>query len=378
VGGVLSSSKPSENSFNAVRLIAALQVAYIHAIANLHLTPTFGYLWIAQFPGVPIFFALSGYLVFDSLLRLQSVKQFARHRAARIYPALIVNVAIMEIAIFAAGQVSFRGSFQFVRGLAFYLVYVATASMDLANRWVGSGGGVHSFDGTFQIYPSGVLWTLTVEISFYVMMPLFLLTKTRAARTGLTVFLSFLSFAYQKNAGEAIITGDYWPQSVSVIPYFWMFGIGMIFRLWPPPQWAGKFGVPGLLIAFCILADSRALVWFEWKVAPTTSASVQSVLLCLLAVWLGYSPILKSKWLAKNDTSYGLYLYHMLIVTALMNVPQEHRTQWLLLVVIVGGVLIGFLSWHLIELPVMKLVRRNRPSDRTRSDVAERPNQQVN
>ncbi|WP_171258204.1 acyltransferase family protein, partial [Acinetobacter baumannii] len=117
-----------KNSFNALRLLAALQVAYIHAIAHLKLTPTGGYEWIAQVPGVPIFFAISGYLVFDSLLRLDSGVQFIRHRAARIYPALIVNIAIMEIALYAAGQVHFRGSLQFLRGIAFYIIYIATAS----------------------------------------------------------------------------------------------------------------------------------------------------------------------------------------------------------------------------------------------------------
>jgi peptidoglycan/LPS O-acetylase OafA/YrhL len=295
---VQTASKATENSFNAVRLLAALQVAYIHALAHLKLTPTWGYEWIAQFPGVPIFFAISGYLVFDSLLRLQSAELFTRHRAARIYPALFVNIAIMEIAMYAAGQVNFRGSFQFLRGVAFYIVYTATASSELANQWIGSGGGVHSFDGFFQMYSSGVLWTLTVEVSFYAVMPLFLLTKTRATRTGLTIFLSLLSFVYQQRAGAAIVTGDYWPQSVSVIPYFWMFGLGMLFRLWPPPLWSIKPGAAVVLVAFVLVAKWQQMPWFEWKVAPTTWASV--------------------------------------------------------------GTLMGLLSWHLLERPAMNFVRRNR------------------
>ena len=85
-------SKAAENSFNAVRLLAALQVAYMHATAHLKLTPLWGHEWIAQFPGVPIFFAVSGYLVFDSLLRLHSLKRFAVRRAARIYATLTVNL----------------------------------------------------------------------------------------------------------------------------------------------------------------------------------------------------------------------------------------------------------------------------------------------
>ncbi len=80
-------SKAAENSFNAVRLLAALQVAYIHAIAHLKLAPTWGYEWIVQFPGVPIFFAVSGYLVFGSLFRLYLDNRglALRGRTDRIY-----------------------------------------------------------------------------------------------------------------------------------------------------------------------------------------------------------------------------------------------------------------------------------------------------
>lgn len=344
----------AKNSFNALRLLAALQVAYIHAIAHLKLTPTWGYEWIAQVPGVPIFFAISGYLVFDSLLRLDSGVQFIRHRAARIYPALIVNIAIMEIALYAAGQVHFRGSLQFLRGIAFYIIYIATASIELANMWVGGGSGDHSYPGFFQMYPSGVLWTLSVEISFYAFILVLLFTRTRTTRTILTVALSLFSFVYQQHAGAAIVSGDYWPQSVTVIPYFWMFGIGMLFRLWPPPPGAYKLAIPLLTMSIYAVAKHRGLIWFEWKVDPTASASVQTILLCLMVLWIGCSPLLRSRWLGSNDSSYGIYLYHMLIVTALMNVPQAARSDWLLIIVLAGGVAFGLLSWHLVERPAMK------------------------
>ena len=349
--------KAAENSFNAVRLLAALQVAYVHAIAWLKLTPTWGYDWIIQFPGVLIFFAVSGYLVFDSLLRLGSFKQFALHRASRIYPALVVNILILEIALYAAGQIEFTRSLPAIWAFFFFISYVLTASYELASQWVGSGGGTLTFDHhLFQIYPSGVLWTLTVELTFYAFIPLVALVKSRVGQTILIVTASAASFAYQKHLGpdpRLIVV-------ISVIPYFWIFGIGMLVRLWRPPQWTFKIFVPALLIAYVLVAEWRGLDWLEWKTDPVPSASLQTVLLALLALAAGRSPLLKSKWLAKNDASYGTYLYHMLIVTGLMNIPIEQRTQWLFLPVIIGGIAAGLLSWHLIERPAMKYVRRNR------------------
>jgi peptidoglycan/LPS O-acetylase OafA/YrhL len=346
-------SKAAENSFNAVRLLAALQVAYVHAVAHLHLDRGFGMDWIVQFPGVPIFFAVSGYLVFDSLLRLP-LREFVAHRAARIYPALIVNILIIETALYVAGQISFDGTGP-VRNAAYFLSYAATASDGLASLWTGSSGGARTFDGFFKMYPSGVLWTLTVELTFYLAIPLFAIGRSRVIQTLLIIAASATSVAYQKYLGASIVTYDAWPISVFVFPYFWMFGIGMLFRLWLPPAWAIKPAILVLLGVFAALAWTRHLAWFEWKLDPTAVTTIQAVTLCLLALCVGCSPILKSKWLAKNDMSYGLYLYHMLIVTALMNAAPS---RWLLIVALGGGMIAGWLSWHLIERPAMRRARK--------------------
>jgi peptidoglycan/LPS O-acetylase OafA/YrhL len=61
----------------------------------------------------------------------------------------------------------------------------------------------------------------------------------------------------------------------------------------------------------------------------------------------------------------------MLIVTALMNIFPEHRSQWLYLVVLVGGTSMGLLSWHLVERPAMNFVRRNRPLALSRQNSRE-------
>jgi peptidoglycan/LPS O-acetylase OafA/YrhL len=222
-------SKAAENSFNAVRLLAALQVVYVHATAHLRLTPTFGYDWIVQFPGVPIFFAISGYLVFDSLLRLPTSREFFRHRASRIYPALIVNIAILEM-LFALGGGLHLDAVGPVKAFFFELFYMATASDELGFRYAGARA-MRSFDGFFQIYPSGVLWTLTVELTFYAVVPLFLFAKAaKGLAAGLIAAFCIVSIATNDWIDKSLLF------SLSVIPYFWMFGIGMLFRLWLPDR----------------------------------------------------------------------------------------------------------------------------------------------
>lgn len=344
-GGI---TKAAENSFNAVRLLAALQVAYVHAVVWLKITPPWGWEFITQFAGVPIFFAISGYLVFGSLLRLPTARDFFRHRTTRIYPALLVNIVLLE-ALFAVG-----GGIRFdaigpLRAAFFELIYMITASDEIAAQWAGARA-MRSLGGFFQIYPSGVLWTLTVELTFYATIPLFLFARTRkVVASAAIVALGLLSIAANEIAQRFTLI------SLSVIPYFWMFGIGMLFRLWRPPSWLALPGSAVALAGFVLTAWSRQLIWLEWKLDPSISALVEAGLLCLFVLFLGSSSILKSRILAKFDVSYGLYLYHMLIVATLMSlVPSEERSLWLIGVVLVGGIAAGLISWLLVERRAMQ------------------------
>ena len=141
---------------------------------------------------------------------------------------------------------------------------------------------------------------LEVELTFYAAIPLFAIARSRAAQTCLVAAATVTSFVYQRHLGASIATMDNWPMSVFVFPYFWMFGIGMLLRLWPPPAWSIKPGVVALLAALAIVAWSRQLAWSEWKVDPSLSASQQTLLLCLFALWLGESPILKAAYSQKT------------------------------------------------------------------------------
>ncbi|WP_168212955.1 MULTISPECIES: acyltransferase [unclassified Bradyrhizobium] len=340
-----------------MRLLAALQVVYIHATATLGLAPLPGWEVIAQFPGVPIFFAVSGYLVLDSLLRLP-VGDFILHRAARIYPALLLNIAVIEALLYFTGQTDFKraAAYQIAQYFEFYGL---TANEPMGVLAAGIDWEVHTFAGFFKIYPSGVLWTLTVELTFYVAILGLSVTKNRIVMTAIVAAMCQGSFVYQINAGDGLGGMRYWPFSISVIPYFWMFGIGMLFRLWQPPASWWKVGVPVLLLTLFYFANHRHYAWFEWKLAPTRDAVAQTIALCWLAVWIGTSPLLKSRFLASHDASYGIYLWHMLIVTALLNIAPADRSHWLILVVLAGAIAAGAASWWLIERPVLRFSRRS-------------------
>lgn len=244
-----------------------------------------------------------------------------------------------------------------LRAFFFELIYMTTASDELGFRYSGARA-LHSSNGFFQLYPSGVLWTLTVELTFYAVIPLFLFARARKGlAAGLIAVLCIVSILTNSLSDKSLLF------SLSVIPYFWMFGIGMLFRLSFRGLYRWQIAIPSLLSITLLCGFVRGFEFPEWKIHPTAVMMIQTACLCLAALWIGISPILRSSWLARNDMSYGIYLYHMLIVAALLSVTQAERPQWLLLLVIAGAASMGILSWHLVERPAMNFVRRNRSPD---------------
>ena len=145
-----------------LRAVAAATVCLTHAAFSTgHYTDDFaGHLWARFEIGVPIFFALSGFLLFRPWVRLledgtghqPDLRRYAWHRFRRVVPAYWVVV----VAVYALGLVrhepnpSGRGVDGLLRNLTFTQIY----------------GFGHLRVGLTQA------WSLAVEMAFYLVLPL--------------------------------------------------------------------------------------------------------------------------------------------------------------------------------------------------------------
>src|SRR4030088_1254426 len=80
------------NNFDLLRLLAALQVAVVHSLGFLkpgYLASLLGG-GLCRFPGVPIFFVISGILISKSYEQSDSLRVYLRNRCLRIFPGLWV------------------------------------------------------------------------------------------------------------------------------------------------------------------------------------------------------------------------------------------------------------------------------------------------
>jgi peptidoglycan/LPS O-acetylase OafA/YrhL len=165
-GGLESVSKAERvASLTGIRAVAALLVMLTHAAYTTG-KYTHGYVGLVYSRmeiGVPIFFVLSGFLLFGPWIKAAasggmppSVRRYAWHRLRRIMPAYIVTV------------------------LAAYLLYhFRTAGPNPGHTWTGllrnlTLSQIYSDNYLYSYLHQGLtqMWSLAVEVAFYVVLPL--------------------------------------------------------------------------------------------------------------------------------------------------------------------------------------------------------------
>lgn len=162
---ISSDSSGRVASLTGIRAVAAILVVLTHAAYTTG-KYTHGYLGLIYSRmeiGVPIFFVLSGFLLFSPWVRAAaagepapSVRRYAWHRVRRIMPAYVITV------------------------LAAYLVYhFRAAGPNPGHTWIGLFRNltltqIYTDDYLYSYLHQGLtqMWSLAVEAAFYVVLPL--------------------------------------------------------------------------------------------------------------------------------------------------------------------------------------------------------------
>jgi peptidoglycan/LPS O-acetylase OafA/YrhL len=350
-----------KNNFDLIRLLAALQVFQVHAVSALHLpAPSWLGFIINQLPGVPIFFLVSGYLVAMSLLRGQggTASYFAR-RALRIYPALWINIGLIVAALIVTGSLSLHvTSWRFDAWLA--------AALALGNDIYPSFlfGKIVDPNGFYVTFPSGVLWTIPVELGFYVLLPLILLKRQSggvhsgwlillfgAGSLALGVLLQYLKAAQP----EALVTKLL---VVTTPAYLWYFLIGTGCAVyWPRLRtlFEGRLGT------WLIIHFGLALIDWRWLGnnsidfhTMTPILPIRVLTLAGLVFSFAFTFRTMSSRLNGTDISYGIYLYHAPIIWTLVALHrQDDGSLWAM--VLAPTILLALVSWFVIERPALRM-----------------------
>jgi peptidoglycan/LPS O-acetylase OafA/YrhL len=356
-------SAQRQNNFDLIRLLAAAQVVLAHAIGHTDLKsrlPAWGqqvFDALMMFPGVPVFFVISGFLIARSYERNPSdLAGYFWRRGLRIFPALWICLFFTLVTLAAFG---FLGSdFLLSRTFTAWLLgQVSFCQFYNPEHFRGFGIGV----------ANGALWTITVELQFYVFVPI-LHFLTRGARSGtrlaggIMAFLFIVSFAvfcvmdHQVN-GPGGFTGApmlYKLLHVTLIPHLWMFLLGILIhrnfaRLEPWIEGKALYYLSafGLFTALqCAFIEDRTLP-FYLAYLPSR------ILLAFATIACAYSlRPLSQKLLRGTDISYGVYIYHSIVINVVVQLGLMTSMRSVAIVYAVS-VIAALLSWHFVEKPAL-------------------------
>lgn len=221
-----SVTKHSDN-LTFLRLFAALMVIYGHSFPLTGFSSP-GYLMNGvQTIAVKAFFVISGYLVTESWLRDQDFSRFAIKRLLRIVPALLFLVIFTAFIVgpilthLPIGEyLGSGGAFRYLWNALFFPIY------DLP--------GVFP-DNIYPVAVNGSLWTLPVELSMYILLPLaFFLSKGN--RFGIAIFtllFALISIYITKVSGieRIVVYGTDWITALDPAPYFFIGAFYRVFNL---------------------------------------------------------------------------------------------------------------------------------------------------
>jgi peptidoglycan/LPS O-acetylase OafA/YrhL len=342
------------NAFDLIRLLAALQVAVLHAAE--YLRPELLQAWwvkgLVLFPGVPIFFFISGFLISRSYETNSDLRDYAQNRALRIFPALAVCVALNLVAVASTG----------------YFAQVSAGVGDVLLLGIAKSTILQFYNPDFmRAFGDGVLngslWTICVELQFYFLVPILYRLLARADRRQQNLRLLALAIGFLAFNRALDVLRDGYAETVawklfyvSFLPWFYMFLGGVLAQRNLGWLLSRVRRIPLRWLVLGYVAYGLLVVAAGLELGNTLSPLIY-VPLALVVLRGAFSRLTDAADLLKrNDISYGVYIYHMPIVNQLLF--YEYSGLVVLLVALAGSVLAATLSWFLVEKPCLRLKRR--------------------
>ena len=343
VATVLEEANNRPAGFDYMRLLLSLSVIAMHTVVICYGAAADLAMWESPLRPVlrailPMFFALSGFLVAASFLRCRTMVMFFGLRAIRIYPALIVEVMLSAFILGPLLTAYPMADYFTDHRLAVYLLNAL-------------GEPHYELPGLFLDNPNPgqvnrQLWTVPFELGCYLAMAVLALAGAirrhwlaPLAAIGLTVtYYIAREFKYDGAVPQTV-----GPLAGALLIVCFLAGVTIYLYRTRIPLNHG-LGIASGLVG-CALATFGDLNQFlaPWPLAYFT-------------VYLGTLDPRRLGWLKHADISYGLFLYGYPVqqmFASLGGIARNGVANFLLSVI--GTGLFATASWLYIEKPALNL-----------------------
>ncbi len=342
------------NNFDFLRLALALLVVRCHgALVGLELPLVDDRYFLGGRSAVECFFVISGFLIFRSWELSPKLGRYAEKRARRILPAYVFVVLACAMGLCLVSELSARNYFtnpDFFKYVGANLVFLGFLQNSLP--------GV--FTENFVDYVNGPLWTIKIEVMFYVCVPVIAMLATRTHRAGLFALIYILSLAWKLGFEYAYAATE--RNAFEVLA----------------KQLPGQmcFFIAGGALHYYQDAFMRNRHrWFAVSVIILVGhftvglAPVYPAALAVAVIYFAnYFPYL-GNFARFGDFSYGLYIYHYPILQIVAAVGLFAGAPWLAFTTgVTLAMVASYLSWHFLERPMLP-----RSSHYVKSSETEKP-----
>jgi peptidoglycan/LPS O-acetylase OafA/YrhL len=325
--------------FDYMRIVLALSVIFVHAgLISYGTHPPAGkgqwaFLTVPRDCIVPLFFALSGFLVAGSLDRSRTLFGFFGLRVLRIAPALSVEVAIS--ALIVGPWLTTLPTGDYFSDPLFYS-YLQNIVGDIHYR----------LPGVFEQNPiqlvNGQLWTVPYELVCYVTLALVAVVGLFRSKPRM---LGFLALFYGAQVLNTIFHPNQDFQGVTGSTVLGSFVAGLVvYRFRDSVAWSFRlFAVSLASIVVCVYFVQNGVRFIALPAA-------------YMAAYLGMLNPPRLKIISSGDYSYGLYLYGFPVQQTICTLLPGYREWYFNLLFSLPPIIaVAVFSWWVVEKPTLSL-----------------------
>ncbi|WP_160135904.1 acyltransferase family protein [Chryseobacterium sp. c4a] len=317
----------TKNNFDFIRVLLAFIVFVGHLGA---LSASDKLLFLTHSPvevAVFSFFIVSGFLIARSYERSSSLKSYAKKRFNRIVPAYLLVVFLCATLLSLVSTLPFSEYFSNTQ--VYKYIFWNSLFMNFKAPWLPGVFGNQAVNGA--------LWTLKIEMCFYIAVPLMFLLfgKNNKYRTISLIVLYFLSLVY--------------------LNYFEMTGKAALSRQLPGSL---CYFIGGMLLYFhfekfikhknILFIIAIITVWIDliFKIKLFSP-----IMISIIVLYIAYSFNFLNNFGKYGDFTYGIYIFHFPIIRvfATLGLFANYNPYLMSIVCMFVVIGVGIASWHFYE-----------------------------
>jgi peptidoglycan/LPS O-acetylase OafA/YrhL len=333
--------------FEHARIGLSLLILFWHSFAL-----GYGAEWVEALPEVPfptliatflpMFFALSGFLVMGSALRLNSLRTFITFRVLRIIPALLTEISLSALILGPLlTEVPLRDYFSNPKFLSYFGSLIGRVRYELP--------GLFS-NNPFPNVVNGALWTVGPEILCYVTLSFLMLAGLLRKRRLFTIFsLCYMALCIASDRFDPVPLHEILPTKALILSFL----AGNILFLYRE-----RIVYSGIVATACGVASLGLIAAAHLAPELRLLAYVAAVLLAYVVTLVGLTRLPNMPLFRHGDYSYGIYIYGFPIQQAVVHFLPHIGGWFNFALALPITLLFAACSWHMIEKPALALRKR--------------------